>query len=522
MAIRAIWALSLPGSPHEVLFSKRYPSVEKRARVLNQDGYVPIPVDKEMKRVILSELGILHPTEKFVESRDSCSRKLQKPVFEVTTSNGVLWPVVMYEKYGILLCCLPLVEAANRPPLIDVLGVSLGYSLLYCMSEVIGSLPHGADETHPHMIDLHSYLCQAVPFGTLTDIERSTVFDAIQGKLDSSQLSANVKPPSWRPISVKCKPNISFRITEQIQAVLYNRPDVPDVFQMYGSVTCKADLEHPAPLVACHLSVAKEQPPLQNVLVHPCVQIADADNRTTGDGQRTLTFIPPRQQFVLCQYTAVSHPTQVTASSNTPTLSRSGSVSSLNSTTSSLTVMGQGASPTSLPFKAFFEMTGSQEEVKVVMKVKLAKGKNFFEYCEVQIPFHNRGTVIHIDILSSVGEVVLTNDRRTLGWKIGQKFPSRSHEATLEAKLKFGAVTSKKSTYNDPFCSGLTAYAMIYFKIPDYTHTSATIDQRSLRVQPNTKPKVTVVREFISSSYKVWNVRGNYLAADTTEIVESW
>lgn len=65
-------------------------------------------------------------------------------------------------------------------------------------------------------------------------------------------------------------------------------------------------------------------------------------------------------------------------------------MSSLNSTTSSLTVMGQGASPASLPFKAFFEMTGSQEEVKVVVKVKLAKGKNMFEYCEVQIPFHNR------------------------------------------------------------------------------------------------------------------------------------
>ncbi|PIK62908.1 putative AP-5 complex subunit mu-1 [Apostichopus japonicus] len=493
MSLRGIWVFSLPGASHGILFSKKYPSVENRACILNKDGYVKLPTDDAMREAVLAELGIVHPIEMFVESRDSCSRKLQKPVFEITTSNGILWPVVLYEKFGLLLCCLPLVESVERPPVIDVLGISLGYALLLQMIDVIGPVQQGVDETHPQMVDLHSYLCQAVPFGTLTDIEQATVFDAISGRIDSSHVVSDVKPPSWRPISVKCKANISFRVTEQIQAVLYNRPDVWDVFQIYGSVSCKADLEHPAPLIAVHLSVGKDQPRLQNILVNSCVSMVDDENRTKGEGHRTITFIPPRERFVLCKYTAAISPTQLSApnTSTTPTLSRRGSLTSLNSTTSSLTVVSQ-ASPASLPLRAHYEMTGSQDEVKIIMKVKLSKGKNMFEYCEVQIPFHNRGPIIYKENTQSTGEIVITNDKRTLAWRIGQKFPSRSHEVTLEAKLKFGKRSSIMPGQDDPFCVGLNSFAMIYFKIPDYTHTSATIDQRSLRVQPNAKPKVTV------------------------------
>lgn len=110
-----------------------------------------------------------------------------------------------------------------------------------------------------------------------------------------------------------------------------------------------------------------------------------------GERHRTITFIPPKERFVLCKYTASICPTQVSTSGNTstPTLSRRGSVTSLNSTTSSLTVMSQ-ASSASLPMRAFYEMTGSKDEVKIIMRVKLVKGRNMFEYCEVQIPFHNR------------------------------------------------------------------------------------------------------------------------------------
>ena len=34
----------------------------------------------------------------FISSRDSCDKKFQKPVFEIATKEGNLWPVVMVEK----------------------------------------------------------------------------------------------------------------------------------------------------------------------------------------------------------------------------------------------------------------------------------------------------------------------------------------------------------------------------------------------------------------------------------------
>ncbi|PIK58746.1 putative AP-5 complex subunit mu-1, partial [Apostichopus japonicus] len=492
MSLRGIWVFSLPGATHGILFSKKYPSVENRARILNKDGYVKLPTDDAMREAVLAELGIVHPIEMFVESRDSCSRKLQKPVFEITTSNGILWPVVLYEKFGLLLCCLPLVESVERPPVIDVLGISLGYALLLQMIDVIGPVQQGVDETHPQMVDLHSYLCQAVPFGTLTDIEQATVFDAISGRIDSSYVVSDVKPPSWRPISVKCKANISFRVTEQIQAVLYNRPDVWDVFQIYGSVSCKADLEHPAPLIAVHLSVGKDQPRLQNILVNSCVSMVDDENRTKGEGHRTITFIPPRERFVLCKYTAAISPTQLSAPNTSTTDPFQTWFSDLPQLHHVLSDGGKPGIARISASEGALRNDGLSRRGEIIMKVKLSKGKNMFEYCEVQIPFHNRGPIIYKENTQSTGEIVITNDKRTLAWRIGQKFPSRSHEVTLEAKLKFGNRSSIIPGQDDPFCVGLNSFAMIYFKIPDYTHTSATIDQRSLRVQPNAKPKVTV------------------------------
>lgn len=34
----------------------------------------------------------------FVESRDSCHKKSQKPVFEISTAVGKLWPVIVVEQ----------------------------------------------------------------------------------------------------------------------------------------------------------------------------------------------------------------------------------------------------------------------------------------------------------------------------------------------------------------------------------------------------------------------------------------
>lgn len=71
------------------------------------------------------------------------------------------------------------------------------------------------------------------------------------------------------------------------------------------------------------------------------------------------------------------------------------------------------------------------------------------------------GPIIYKENTQSTGEIVITNDKRTLAWRIGQKFPSRSHEVTLEAKLKFGKRSSIMPGQDDPFCVGLNSFAMV-------------------------------------------------------------
>ena len=45
----------------------------------------------------------------------------------------------------------------------------------------------------------------------------------------------------------------------------------------------------------------------------------------------------------------------------------------------------------SLPISASYQMKGNDQEANIMVKVKLNKRvRNWFEYCEVQLPFFNR------------------------------------------------------------------------------------------------------------------------------------
>ena len=76
----------------------------------------------------------------------------------------------------------------------------------------------------------------------------------------------------------------------------------------------------------------------------------------------------------------------------------------------------------------------------------------------------HRGIISDINVTPSSGNVVLPTDRRRLGWNLGQKFPSKTLEATLQAKVQFEEYNEKKQapgTYEDPFCVGLNTYASV-------------------------------------------------------------
>ncbi|XP_072030857.1 AP-5 complex subunit mu-1-like isoform X2 [Amphiura filiformis] len=469
MSLRAVWVQPLPGNgPDSVLFSRVFSTVERRAKIYSGDieNYVRVPEEGVLYDAVLNVLGLKHPYEVFIEKRDSCDKEQQTPIFELTTKEGKLWPVFIIEKFGLLYCCLPLVEQGcqARPPLIEIPGISVGFSLLLCMAEFLGSLPKGADQNHRRLQDLHTYLSQAAPFGTPLDINPTTVRATLTSK-PSAQVSTHNKQPAWKPSTVKTKPQLYVTVSEHARAVMYGNPQLQDVCNVYGSISCKAELEGIIPEVTLNLSVPQDSPPIDNLIVHPCVQAADTQFVNTGYKsnasltQRKVRFTPPSEMFILCHYT-----------------------------------MSDADTNQSLPITASYQMKGNEQEANLMIKVKLNKRvRNWFEYCEVQLPFYNRGPVSDIDATPSHGTVILSSDRRRVGWDIGQRFPSKTLEVTLQAKIRFAEANRKHDTsvYEDPFCHGINAYLLIYFKIADYTNSGCTVDQRSVQIHTGGKAKVT-------------------------------
>ncbi|XP_025053739.1 AP-5 complex subunit mu-1 isoform X3 [Alligator sinensis] len=68
----------------------------------------------------------------FVDHRDSCSRINKTSVYALPVGGGDLWPVLAFQKSGLLYVCLPLVEQSlkPRPPLINISGISQAFAVL--------------------------------------------------------------------------------------------------------------------------------------------------------------------------------------------------------------------------------------------------------------------------------------------------------------------------------------------------------------------------------------------------------
>ncbi|XP_020842114.1 AP-5 complex subunit mu-1 isoform X4 [Phascolarctos cinereus] len=146
MAQRAIWLVSHePGTPRggTVRFSRRYPTVEKRAKTFNGSSYVPVPEDDPFCKALLFELRLLDDDKDFVESRDSCSRISKASVYGLPTAGKELWPVVAIQKNGLVYVSVPLVEQtlSTRPPLISISGISQAFDLLFGLIDFFDSGP---------------------------------------------------------------------------------------------------------------------------------------------------------------------------------------------------------------------------------------------------------------------------------------------------------------------------------------------------------------------------------------------
>lgn len=218
-------------------YCRRYPTVEKRAKVFNGTSYVPIPEDGPFLKSLLFELRLLDEDRDFTESRDSCSRINKTSVYGLKVGGEELWPVVAFLKNGIVYACVPLVEQtlSPRPALISISAISQGFELLFGIQDFLYSSQKIDTELNTKLSQLPDLLLQACPFGTLLDAN-------LQNSLDSISFASVTHPqkqPAWKAGTYKGKPQVSISITEKVKSMQYDKQDIADTWQVVGTVTCK-------------------------------------------------------------------------------------------------------------------------------------------------------------------------------------------------------------------------------------------------------------------------------------------
>ncbi|KAJ8290489.1 hypothetical protein GJAV_G00013530 [Gymnothorax javanicus] len=436
MSIRALWIISHEkGQSGTVRFSKRYPTVERRAKSVSGEQYVAVPEDCGILHPLLTELGLSDPDKPFSVSRDDCARPQRSPALEVHLEGrveGTLWPMLTIVQGGLILACLPFVEAPSepRPPLPSLASVSQGLSLLK---------------------GLQSFLCVS---GVGTQ-----------------------RQPAWKAGLYRGRAVVSVALSEMVRLMQYGSRDRQDLWDVYGSVTCKCEVEGVLPEVTVTLSLPPNGSPLQDILVHPCVTSLDAsiltatsvdENDGSADsGPYKFPFSPPLEPFRLCSYTS------------------------------------QVPVP---PILGSYQLKEEEGQLRLTVSLKLHESvRNSFEYCEAHLPFFNRGQLSNVDLKVSSGQLDVSREKSLLVWVLGQKFP-KSREVTLGGTVAFSGNSSGPT---DPLCTGLTAYIKMYFRIPDLTLSGCTVDLHSVQVYSTAKARITTSRELVSAEYYIWNSTGD-------------
>lgn len=219
--------------------------MEHRAKILAGSLYTAIPEENNFLQLLLTELGLSDPDKTYVALRDDCVYRPRSPALELRTEGpqrGILWPVLAISQGPLILACLPLVDAPAepRPPLANLLSVSQGLTLLAGLqSFLLGSGGKTDSETlSSHLAVLPSILLQVCPLGTPLDIPplgppaTSTV----------AIFSGSQKQPAWKTGLHRGRASVNVALTETVRSMQYGNRSRQDLWDVYGTVTCKVSV----------------------------------------------------------------------------------------------------------------------------------------------------------------------------------------------------------------------------------------------------------------------------------------
>eukprot|EP01113_Clastostelium_recurvatum_P001049 TRINITY_DN10444_c0_g3_i1.p1 TRINITY_DN10444_c0_g3~~TRINITY_DN10444_c0_g3_i1.p1 ORF type:complete len:482 (-),score=-3.74 TRINITY_DN10444_c0_g3_i1:49-1494(-) len=470
--LRGLWVLR--DTSGEVLFSRRYPSVELRIKALIGDAYVCIPSDAELVRLFR------HKTNADIEVTGSC-------VIELNS----MWPLVYTHKSGAFYCAI-LADCNYSTPQYSLINRPAITACLLLLEDIISLVsPYAPLYKASQFAELHVFLMHALPFGR--PIESSKYILKMQIKQGNAILDPlTQKHPAWRPHTFKGRQQLDLTIRESIVCVQYDHPLVADTWSVSGSVLCRAELEGLPEVTAFIVPPASSTPPEINFIsVDPCVQ-AELDPTHSNK----FVFVPPLDPFNLCTY----------------------GVSRMNR----------------IPLRGFYQMKEiSPNVVKILVQLKLDSDTNQFEYCVMHIPFKGRGFISGVQMSPTAGSVALDPSQTMLVWNIGQKFTGKNLEVALPAEISFSNQISNTTLLSsstsgwlsppalaatetaaleelrsDPFCTGENTYVKLHFKIVGSNLSGLTVDLKRLSLFPNAKVKAGVEHEICSSDYTIWNSLG--------------
>lgn len=480
MSLRALWVISHEkGENVSIRFARRFATVEHRAKILAGSSYIEVPEDNTVLELLLTELGLSDPDKPFVALRDDCLYRQRSPALELHVDGprkGILWPVLAIAQGPLTLACLPLVDAPAepRPPLTSLLSVSQGLTLLAGLQTFLlgsGAKPD-SEGLASRLAMLPFVLLQVCPLGTPLDVPQL----GAPATPTVPTPAGNQKQPAWKTGLHRGRAVVNVALTETVRSMQYGNRSRQDLWDVYGTVTCKCEVEGVLPNVMVTLTLPPNGSPLQDILVHPCVTSLDpsilsassVDNcdGSAFSGPYKFPFSPPLEPFRLCSYTS------------------------------------QVPVP---PILGSYQLREEENQLHVSVTLKLHESvKNSFEYCEAHLPFFNRDHMGVVDLKVSSGQLDVSKEKNLLVWGLGQKFP-KCREVTMEGKISFSGPTRGPS---DPLCTGLTAYIKLYFKVPDMTLSGCCVDLHSVQVYSSAKPRIITSRELQSKEYFIWNSTG--------------
>ena len=160
-------------------------------------------------------------------------------------------PVLAIEHRGYVFVCIALMDTPQHgadgreglPSVALLPSVTIGVSLLQELQNVVA----GCSAKEALAAEVQQYMGVAMPFGTLYAASASVVSKIQTTKLSSKPLTE--KQTAWKPEpKTKGRDQLQIMIKESVRAIQYDMDGVPDVFQVYGHVQCKADVDNSSEL----------------------------------------------------------------------------------------------------------------------------------------------------------------------------------------------------------------------------------------------------------------------------------